>query len=468
MLKHLCGFVILVSIIVFAYKYQGFYSGESFSTAKSPKVLKGRTQPTAARSTTTTTTRTTVSQKTSKPIASKSPGTSATTRTTASNSITKTTKQPDVTTTHTRNNLLDEARSSALKKIFKNNRKKTILSFTKVFGEKGWWDAPLGNEFLEHEGQSTKQCQFNHCKVTYDAKDVKISDAVLCHANELPSIKELRTARSSPRQLWVWMTNESPYSFRNRSFVSYHGFFNWTGTYMRDSDIWTPYMFIKPLTKPSPEMKKFNLAEGKDKMVLALVSNDCDSYRVKFIRALKKFIDIDLYGKCKDSVNPELSGDCRFGSKECEQLKRRYKFTLSLENAFCTDYITEKFYYNGLLAGNVPIVLNRANMSNPKIAPPNSFVNVLDFKNLKSLANHLKMLASDDEKYNKLHAWRMNYKVATKNRMCTTCEALWKRDMEIAKTGKLVHKTADVSSFWDYNRNCVAYDTESFQKYLHD
>ena len=334
-----------------------------------------------------------------------------------------------------------------------------ILSFTTVFGEKEWWDVPRENHFSEQD----KPCQFNHCKLTYDKKLVGVSDAVLCHANELPTIQELRAARSSSNQLWVWMTSESPNSFQNRSFESYKNFFNWTGTYSRKADLLTPYFVIKPFTaseqKPDP-LKIY--AQGKDKMILVLMSSNCNSYRIKFIRALKKFVNVDLYGKCKDLVNPQLSDDCKLGTKDCDELKRRYKFTLSLESAYCKDYITEKFYYNGLIVGNVPVVMNRANMSNPKVAPPGSFINILDFKDVESLANHLKMLASNNDEYNKLHAWRQNYKVGTKNRMCTTCEALWKRDLLNLKDVKEI----DIEKEWNYQRNCMSYENQIFTKYL--
>lgn len=259
-------------------------------------------------------------------------------------------------------------------------------------------------------------------------------------------------------QLWVWKTSEGPAGFSNlKSLESYRHVFNWTATYRLDSDMWTPYFIVQPLPNPNPTM---NYANGKTRMMIAIISNDCKSYRTRFIKKLQQYIPIDVYGKCKEEFDPNLP-ECSFGSADCKALQLQYKFTLSLESTYCADYITEKFYHNGLMIGNIPVVMNRAKMSNVKVAPPDSFVNILDFQDVESLADHLKKIASSDKFYNRFHAWRQNYKLGTKNRMCTTCEALWKRDLY---PGQNQHKASDVSAFWDYKKNCISYEDEMFQK----
>ncbi|XP_066914333.1 3-galactosyl-N-acetylglucosaminide 4-alpha-L-fucosyltransferase FUT3-like [Clytia hemisphaerica] len=347
---------------------------------------------------------------------------------------------------------------------YKNERKKIILTFGEVMGDMYWWDVPHDFDFTEYDGTP---CKYRHCQLVYDAYSyIPIADAVLFHGQDLPPVKELKSFNKIPlTQQWVWMPSESPFYYKKKmiSLKPYHSVFNWTGSYRRDSDIWTPHFVVRPRAKDDPSIGKVDYAKDKDKMIIAIISNDCKSYRTQFIKKLKQYIPIDVYGQCKKEFDPSLP-DCRFGYEDCKELQSRYKFTLSLENAYCKDYVTEKFYMNGLSRGNVPIVLNRATMSDPEVAPPGSYINILDFENLEVLADYLKKLAQNDKEYNKFHEWRQNYKLRSKNRMCTTCEALWKREEEPLR--KAILAKVDVEKFWNYEDNCISYEEELFQKYL--
>ena len=337
-------------------------------------------------------------------------------------------------------------------------RKKIILTYGEVLGHQYWWDTPHDFDFYEKDGTP---CEYRHCKLVYDEFNyIRIADAVLFHGQDMPSHKQLKSLDKIPlMQLWIWMTSESPAGFSNlKSLDSYRHVFNWTATYRLDSDIWTPHFIVQPLPHPNPPI---DYSHGKTKMMIIIMSNNCKSYRTKFIKKLQKYISIDVYGKCKTEFDPNLP-ECSFDGDDCKVLQSKYKFTLSLESAYCTDYVTEKFYYNGLMIGNIPVTMNRGKMSDPKVAPPNSFVNILDFENVETLANHLKKIASSDKLYNQFHAWRQNFKLGTKNRMCSICEALWKRDLKGLKGEKKI----DFDKEWSYEKDCVSYEHHMFNKYL--
>ena len=72
------------------------------------------------------------------------------------------------------------------------------------------------------------------------------------------------------------------------------------------------------------------------------------------------------------------------------------------------DYVTEKFFK--ILPYNViPVVMNGANMS--RVAPPHSFINVMDFNTTEQLARYLHRLDQDDHLFASYFWWRDYYEV---------------------------------------------------------
>lgn len=72
----------------------------------------------------------------------------------------------------------------------------------------------------------------------------------------------------------------------------------------------------------------------------------------------------------------------------------------------------------------VPVVYGGANYR--KFAPPNSYVNALDFDSPKNLAKHLIKLSNDPNEYVKYFKWKKYYKLADNNNAarCRLCEIL--------------------------------------------
>lgn len=76
----------------------------------------------------------------------------------------------------------------------------------------------------------------------------------------------------------------------------------------------------------------------------------------------------------------------------------------------------------------VPVVYGGANYT--QFAPPNSYVNVLDFESPKELAIYLKYLSQDLQVYESFFRWKKYYRVTqgTKEAVCTLCKVLHKRN----------------------------------------
>lgn len=212
--------------------------------------------------------------------------------------------------------------------------------------------------------------------------------------------------------------------------------FNWTMTYRSDSTFPIPYAQIErgmPLPAPvgSTHLDRYikyfgqkaakaapgkgNMVEGKVGLAVQFVSN-CHSYsRLEaYVRELRRYVPIDIYGKCGEfkcsgdngdiqeissmmkvdkanagkSISPTANNK---GTWDCHKtVATKYKFFLAFEDSICKDFVTEKFFamFNGDL-DMVPVVLGGGNYSS--IAPPNSYIDASDFGSPKALAHHLKV-----------------------------------------------------------------------------
>ena len=70
----------------------------------------------------------------------------------------------------------------------------------------------------------------------------------------------------------------------------------------------------------------------------------------------------------------------------------------------------------------IPVVYGGANYS--MFAPPNSYINVLDFNSTKSLADYLLYLTKNPDEYKKYFEWKKYYRIIPpKERLiCQLCE----------------------------------------------
>ena len=97
-----------------------------------------------------------------------------------------------------------------------------------------------------------------------------------------------------------------------------------------------------------------------------------------FMRQLSHLVAVDSYGECDQNRRPShmlttaVHSMAPFAVKA--ELMRRYKYTLSIENSRCDDYVTEKFY-DVLLTPSLLLYLGAPNIA--EYAPgPHSFVDV--------------------------------------------------------------------------------------------
>ena len=164
-------------------------------------------------------------------------------------------------------------------------------------------------------------------------------------------------------------------------------------TYRRDSDVFMPYGRI--VEQPQYGENKYHRHTNKTGLISWLVSNcKTRSKREVLVEELRKYLPADkihVYGQCGSMKCSGASPDNRDGC--WKMLEQKYKFYLALENSICPDYVTEKMF-EALKHDIVPIVLGGADYE--RVFPPNSFINMMDFKNMSSLAEYLITLDNDD------------------------------------------------------------------------
>lgn len=285
---------------------------------------------------------------------------------------------------------------------------KTILYWNPMFGRKDFWWG-IGSKIFD-------KCDYTNCFATYRTdmlSSIEKFDAIVFHAPEYTPFVYGKPWRRSPHQAYIFYGLESPvYWFKNIN-DNCNGFYNWTISYRRDSDIFSPYgdFVEKPTNYELPSIESI---KNKTKHVAWLVSH-CNalSKRDEIAQRLQKFIPIDIYGKCGTLSCPVDQ------QKKCYQMiEKNYKFYLSFENAICEDYVTEKLFH--ILRQNiVPIVYGGGNYS--KIAPPKSVINVMDFDSVEDLGKYLKFLDENPEEYLKFFEWKKYYAIQI-SRQPTVCE----------------------------------------------
>lgn len=317
---------------------------------------------------------------------------------------------------------LGRLRNKELESAAENNTRNVtqkpfvILVYTQFFGTKEWIKITDDCSSPEIPGNS---CRKDMVDLTYDKKRYAESEFVIFHARDMPGVDHLKTImKNKPSsQFWIYFLQESPNATPDTRPLN--GMFDLTMTYRSDSDFWWPYGSYRGI--PFEKTSQLDFSVGKDKLVSWMVSN-CNSHlRNSFVHELQKYITVDVFGSCSGKFGEPKS--CPHG-EACRNIIKQYKFYLSFENALCEDYITEKYWGRIGDENVIPIVLGGANYS--KLAIPGSYINVMDFKTVKDLADYLHYLDKNNTAYNEYFSWRQKYRAGREgwSFLCMFCETL--------------------------------------------
>lgn len=303
------------------------------------------------------------------------------------------------------------------------------------FGRGGWHDLPMGRTVFQRD-----KCPVDRCELTTSHSQAANVDAIF-FKDRFSWPKHKR----SPNQVWILFLLECP--LHTQRFGNLGGVFNWTATYRHDSDVVAPYeKFVSYYedSVPLPSNVRKNYAAGKTKKVAWFVSNcAARNHRLQYARELSRHIQVDIYGICGNHRCP------RTHARKCFQmLDRDYKFYLAFENSNCKDYITEKFFVNGLGRDVIPIVLGAKPEDYRRSAPYHSYIHVEDFETPKELAEYLMILDKNDTLYNEYFRWKGTGEFINTYFWCRICAMLH------APAQPKVYK--DMHAWWSGSGTCTS------------
>ncbi|XP_067945366.1 glycoprotein 3-alpha-L-fucosyltransferase A-like [Watersipora subatra] len=271
------------------------------------------------------------------------------------------------------------------------------------------------------------KCEYSNCDFIYSPDNISYAqqaDALIFVPNTTQSLLQFPRAIRQ-RQLWFVASMEPP-AYPWHRFNKVVNNFNGSMTYLRSS---TPaqlgYGHTRKERKPIQQQPTINYSKNKTKGAYAYVSH-CKTRqydRLPFMRQLKEYINVDIFGKCTKQQPCPKRVDIK-----CEaEAHNPYRFYLAFENSLCTEYITEKFWKTLKSEGNyVPVALGGLSVQEyTDIAPPDSFIHVYNFTSVEALGKYLQHLMTDDAAYNRYHEWRQHYSVSLAiGQPCGLCKSI--------------------------------------------
>ncbi|XP_001369501.3 3-galactosyl-N-acetylglucosaminide 4-alpha-L-fucosyltransferase FUT3 [Monodelphis domestica] len=257
-----------------------------------------------------------------------------------------------------------------------------------------------------------------NCQITLNRSWYDRAHAVIIHHPDVSSnpFRQLPTEPRPNGQRWIWFSLESPSHLKNLHAMD--GLFNLTMSYRSDSDIFTPYGWLKP-REGERNNSLIRPPFPKTKLVAWVVSNwKKDSIRMKYFGKLKPYLSVDIYGKQHIPLP----------SKRQQIILSKYKFYLAFENSLHQDYITEKLWKNALKAWAIPVVYGPPRHNYERFLPSDAFIHVDDFKKPQELATYIMKLNTDEKGYLAYFQWREHLEVVIRTgwhqEFCKACRIL--------------------------------------------
>ncbi|KAJ8728169.1 hypothetical protein PYW08_016554 [Mythimna loreyi] len=306
-------------------------------------------------------------------------------------------------------------------------KRRHVFSFKKTKGGENENDNIL-------EGCSVKNCIFSGNDSLIDT-----ADAVIIHLQKglIPQVE-----KRNRKQRWIFLNDESPrnaFSLAKKkpTLDSLYNVFNWSMTYRSDADVPVPYGRVIGLEKPVyTEYKSLqDIAaivpywgrKNKRKVAAVLMSNCGVTARNEFLKKLRKYVNVDIYGGCADKK--ELKNSCPGHFKRDCDVVTEYVFYLVLENTSCFQYVTEKVFNHAYSKGAIPVIFGPTLEDVEGLLPPGSYLHADADTNIEMLAKNINTIAKNSELILAMHMWRNHFAITNQH----GCPGHFRKDCDLVE-----------------------------------
>lgn len=256
---------------------------------------------------------------------------------------------------------------------------------------------------------TTNRTYFSHRRLAaamFYGSDFTVWDLPLPRKFNGDTNDAMRHNASTQPLLWALLHEESPKNapiFCHKAAISQ---FNVTATFSQYSDVPLTLQHLVSIDwltggdglAPPPPARTDGLITPLAPVIYIASGCETPSQRDLFVRELSRYIAIDSYGACLNNrTMPAWAERTNSDAADLACLIVNYRFYLSLENAACDDYISEKLWLP-LSLGVVPVYWGAGNVRQ-WLPCASAAVLVDEFVSVQQLATYLQSLLDNSDAY---------------------------------------------------------------------
>ena len=180
---------------------------------------------------------------------------------------------------------------------------------------------------------------------------------------------------------------------------------DYMGTFaMKENAIW--YGFGPSVEQLIGNFQSFKIPREERVPSVAYLGLDCMPSRAGILNEISKIFPVTSIGGCANNFEKPEGDPGRGGSAKAQNAYLApFMFYFSVENGIqCPDYITEKMW-GALSRGSIPVYYGWDGIEE-YLPSKDAFIDLRDYPTPETLAAKLRHVATNDDAYNQMHAWR--------------------------------------------------------------